>query len=67
MVLKLGVHVSIGGGIVNSVDNALRIGCSAFQIFTRSPRQWNTKELTLQEADIFKEKLTKSPINAESL
>ena len=67
MVLKLGVHVSISGGIVNSVDNALRIGCSAFQIFTRSPRQWNTKELTLQEADIFKEKLKKSPINSESV
>ena len=67
VVLKLGVHVSISGGIMNSVDNALRIGCSAFQIFTRSPRQWNAKELTQQEADIFKEKLTKSPINFDSV
>jgi deoxyribonuclease IV len=67
LVLKLGVHVSISGGIVNSVDNALRVGCSAFQIFTRSPRQWNTKELTPQEADIFKKKLKESPINSESV
>lgn len=67
MALKLGVHVSISGGISHSVDNALEIGCSAFQIFTRSPRQWKTKELTPHETDIFKEKLANSPINSESV
>lgn len=67
MVLKLGVHVSISGGVSNSVDNAMQIGCSAFQIFTRSPRQWKTKELTAEESDIFKEKLGNSPINTASV
>lgn len=67
MVLKLGVHVSISGGISNSVDNAVKIGCSAFQIFTRSPRQWNTRQLTPSETDIFKEKLGNSPIDPESV
>jgi len=67
LALKLGVHVSISGGISHSVDNALEIGCSAFQIFTRSPRQWKTKELTPHETDIFKEKLANSPINSESV
>ena len=67
MVLKLGVHVSISGGISNSVDNALKIGCSAFQIFTRSPRQWKTKELTLSETEMFKEKLGNSSIDPESV
>ena len=67
MVLKLGVHVSISGGILNSVDNALKIGCSAFQIFTRSPRQWKTKELSLSETDMFKEKLGNSSIDPESV
>ena len=67
MVLKLGVHVSISGGISNSVDNALKIGCSAFQIFTRSPRQWKTKELTLNETEMFKEKLGNSSIGPESV
>ncbi|TVP39548.1 deoxyribonuclease IV [Candidatus Nitrosocosmicus arcticus] len=67
MTLKLGVHVSISGGISHSVDNALEIGCSAFQIFTRSPRQWKTKELTPHETDIFKEKLDNSPINPKSV
>ena len=67
MVLKIGVHVSISGGISNSVDNAVKIGCSAFQIFTRSPRQWKTKELTSHETNIFKEKLGSSPIGPESV
>ena len=67
MVLKLGVHVSISGGISNSVDNALKIGCSAFQIFTRSPRQWKTKELTPNETEMFKEKLDNSSIGPESV
>lgn len=67
MVLKLGVHVSISGGISNSIDNALKIGCSAFQIFTRSPRQWKTKELTPNETQMFKEKLDNSSIGPESV
>ena len=67
MVLKLGVHVSISGGISNSVDNAMKIGCTAFQVFTRSPRQWKTKELTSHETEIFKEKLGNSPIDPESV
>ena len=37
---KVGFHVSISGGISNSVDNAKGIGCSAFQIFSRNPRGW---------------------------
>ncbi len=59
--------MSISGGISNSVDNALKIGCSAFQIFTRSPRQWKTKELTLSETEMFKEKLGNSSIDPESV
>ena len=67
MVLKLGVHVSISGGISNSVDNAVKIGCSAFQIFSRNPRQWKTKELTPSESDMFKEKLGNTSIGPESV
>jgi endonuclease IV len=42
---KAGFHVSIAGGISNSVDNALKIGCNAFQIFSRNPRGWTAKPL----------------------
>ena len=59
--------MSISGGISNSVNNAVKIGCSAFQIFTRSPRQWKTKELTTHENNVFKEKLGSSTIGPESV
>ena len=42
---RIGFHVSISGGISNYVDNALKIGCNAFQIFSRKPRCWKAKSL----------------------
>lgn len=67
MTIKLGVHVSISGHLSNSVNNALNIGCSAFQIFTRSPRQWKTKDISKEDSEIFKDKLNKSSIPSESV
>ena len=49
----LGFHVSIAGGIANSVDNAKKIGCTAFQIFTRNPRGWIGKELDPDDVRAF--------------
>ncbi len=61
--MKIGCHVSISGSIDKAIDNALERKCSAFQIFTRSPRSWHAKDLP--EADIknFKEKLDASKID----
>jgi deoxyribonuclease IV len=67
MAIKLGVHVSISGGLPKSIDNALGIGCSAFQIFTRSPRQWKTKNISVGEATLFIDKLKESPISNDSV
>ncbi|MEM4392067.1 MAG: endonuclease, partial [Candidatus Nitrosotenuis sp.] len=36
--MRVGVHVSISGSLSAAVDNAVERQCSAFQIFTRSPR-----------------------------
>ncbi|MGN6624576.1 MAG: deoxyribonuclease IV [Candidatus Nitrosocosmicus sp.] len=66
-VCKLGVHVSISGSLAKSVDNAMSIGCSAFQIFTRSPRQWAAKEIPYEESDLFKFKVKESPICFDSI
>ncbi len=66
MALKLGVHVSIAGGISNSVTNATSIGCTAFQIFSRNPRQWKAKVLGDDEVQRFKEDLIQSSINPDS-
>lgn len=60
---RVGFHVSIAGGISNSVDNAKEIGCSAFQIFSRNPRGWAAKPLAPADVAAFKEKLGKSGIN----
>ena len=36
--MRLGVHVSIAGGLRESLARARRLSCSAMQIFSRSPR-----------------------------
>jgi deoxyribonuclease-4 len=36
--MKLGVHVSIAGGLSLAVERAVRLGCTTMQIFSRSPR-----------------------------
>src|SRR5207245_11089105 len=61
--MKVGLHVSIAGSIDRSVDNAVAMGCSAFQIFTRNPRGWAAKPLTSEDITSFKEKLAASKID----
>ena len=67
MTAKLGFHVSIGGSLAKSIDNALDLGCSAFQIFTRSPRQWKTKDIPIGDSTLFIKKLEESPISFDSV
>jgi deoxyribonuclease-4 len=64
---RVGFHVSIAGGIQNSISNAAEIGCTAFQIFTRSPRQWQMKDLVDAQVDLFKTNLKKSGIQKDSV
>lgn len=64
---KVGFHVSIAGGISNSVDNAKRMGCSAFQIFSRNPRGWAAKPLDAGDVSLFKQKLSASGIERDSI
>jgi deoxyribonuclease-4 len=61
--MKVGLHVSIAGSIDKSVDNAVAVGCSAFQIFTRNPRGWAAKPLSSKDITSFKEKLAASKID----
>ncbi len=52
--LRVGVHVSIGGGIYRAPERAYERGCTAFQIFTRNPRGWKYTPLTDEEAMKFR-------------
>jgi deoxyribonuclease-4 len=55
--VKIGVHVSIAGGIDKAVGRAQNLGCDVFQIFSHSPRGWGMKDISEAEAKRFVEKL----------
>ncbi len=61
--MQIGSHVSISGAIHHAVDNAVERECSAFQIFTRSPRSWHAKKLTSEDIKNYKTKLESSKID----
>ena len=61
--MQIGVHISKSGTLDSWIDNAIERECSAFQVFTRSPRSWFAKELDLDEAKKFREKLEESDID----
>ena len=67
MDVRVGFHVSIAGGISNSVNNAKKIDCSAFQIFSRNPRVWAAKPIPSDEVQLFKNKLSESGIDTNSV
>lgn len=52
--VRLGVHVSIAGGIERAVFRAAELGCSAMQIFSRNPRGWMTSPLSPQAVLLFR-------------
>jgi deoxyribonuclease-4 len=52
--MLLGAHVSISGAIHMSVDRAVELGCTTFQIFTRNPRGWTYTKLKKAEVDEFR-------------
>ena len=61
--MQIGAHISKSGTMDSWVDNAVERKCSAFQVFTRSPRSWFAKDLDLDEAKKYKEKLEASDID----
>lgn len=67
MGVRVGFHVSIAGGISNSVDNAKKIGCTAFQIFSRNPRGWAAKPLAPDDVQLFKSKLSASGTDKDAV
>jgi len=61
--MQIGCHVSISGSIDKAVDNAIERECTAFQIFTRSPRSWHAKKLDDADVKTYKKKLDDSKID----
>jgi deoxyribonuclease IV len=49
--LRLGIHTSIAGNYVNALESARKLGCTALQIFSASPRMWQGGPSRIPEAE----------------
>jgi deoxyribonuclease-4 len=58
---RIGFHAPIKGGLHNALIVAKEIGCDTVQIFSRNPRGWIAKPLSLADIALFKKvrRLTK--------
>ena len=50
----LGAHQSIAGGYYKAVERAKAVACDCVQIFTKNNNQWRAKELSDEDARLFK-------------
>jgi deoxyribonuclease IV len=50
---QVGVHTSIAGSLSQAAEHAHRIGCTAFQIFSSSPRMWRARDISASEIAAF--------------
>lgn len=53
--LRIGVHVSIAGGIDKGLERARELGCSAVQMFSHNPRGWELGKRPPEEILRFRE------------
>lgn len=51
--MRLGVHISIAGGLLEAVARAQRLSCTTMQIFSRSPRGGPAPALSSAQAGAF--------------
>lgn len=60
--MKLGLHLSIRESIARVIPRAVEKGCNTFQMFSRNPRGWHSKELEHSRIDDFRRRLKESEI-----
>jgi deoxyribonuclease-4 len=58
----LGAHVSAAGGAAAAIARGVALGCTALQIFVKSPSQWRARPLAEADAQAFREARAASPI-----
>jgi deoxyribonuclease IV len=49
---RIGIHTSTAGGAELAAERAYRLGCSALQIFSSSPRQWAPYQLSSAQCEV---------------
>src|SRR4029453_5162196 len=52
---RIGIHISIAGGLPNAITRAVALGCDCLQIFARNPRGWAAREITQVEISEFRD------------
>ncbi|RKZ28733.1 deoxyribonuclease IV [bacterium] len=55
----LGAHMSIAGGVQNSLVRAEKLGCTAMQIFLKQPRKLFDREISYESIEEWKKNLKK--------
>jgi deoxyribonuclease-4 len=61
--IRLGVHISIAGGVEEAIPRAADLGCSAIQIFSRNPRGWKAAPLDPGSVALFRERAKNANID----
>lgn len=51
--MRIGVHTSIAGALVNAIHRAERLNCQTVQIFSRNPRGWIARPLSSSDVQAF--------------
>ncbi|HEX8455845.1 MAG TPA: deoxyribonuclease IV [Pyrinomonadaceae bacterium] len=51
---RIGFHAPIAGGLQHALLKARALGCNTVQIFSRNPRGWKAKELSVEEVETFR-------------
>jgi deoxyribonuclease-4 len=49
--MRIGIHTSIAGNLLNALESARKLGCNALQIFSASPRMWAGGSARIADAD----------------
>lgn len=62
--LLIGAHTSIAGGFHNAILQGREIGATTVQIFTANQRQWKTKPVTDEAAELFQKALQETGLSS---
>jgi len=60
--MKIGAHVSSGGGVDKAIDRAMEMGAEAIQLFSGAPYAWRRKNYTQAEVDAYKKKVEETGV-----
>lgn len=61
--VRVGAHLSIGGGWAQLIADAISLGCETVQVFSRSPRGGKARPLGEAEVSVLKEGLVRAGIH----